>query len=116
MFRSIYSLETSHLPQINKHTVKTIQRSDGDLMDCVLSHKQPAFDHPLLKGQKPLDPPERPRGHNQKKILSDNFQLWGLFNESCPKGTIPIIRTKKEDMLRGIWILSNFLSNSFSPM
>jgi uncharacterized membrane protein len=31
-----------------------LQRSDGDLMDCVLSHKQPAFDHPLLKGQKPL--------------------------------------------------------------
>jgi hypothetical protein len=31
-----------------------LQRSDGDIMDCVLSHKQPAFDHPLLKGQKPL--------------------------------------------------------------
>lgn len=31
-----------------------LQSPDGDLMDCVASHLQPAFDHPLLKGQKPL--------------------------------------------------------------
>ena len=31
-----------------------LQSPDGDIIDCVLSHKQPAFDHPLLKGQKPL--------------------------------------------------------------
>jgi hypothetical protein len=33
-------------------------------------------------------------------ILSDNFQLWSLSGESCPEGTIPIRRTKKEDILR----------------
>lgn len=30
------------------------QSPDGDLIDCVLAHQQPAFDHPQLKGQKPL--------------------------------------------------------------
>lgn len=30
------------------------QSPDGDVIDCVLSHLQPAFDHPELKGQKPL--------------------------------------------------------------
>ncbi|KAG4377537.1 hypothetical protein GLYMA_18G142900v4 [Glycine max] len=62
---------------------------------------QHAFDHPQLKGQKPLDPPERPRGHNQMDDdLSDSFQLWSLSGESCPEGTIPIRRTTEEDMLR----------------
>ncbi|MCD9561059.1 hypothetical protein HAX54_020016 [Datura stramonium] len=27
---------------------------DGDVIDCVLSHQQPAFDHPELRGKKPL--------------------------------------------------------------
>ena len=30
------------------------QSPDGDVMDCVPSHLQPAFDHPELKGQRPL--------------------------------------------------------------
>lgn len=31
-----------------------MQSPDGDLIDCVLSQHQLAFDHPLLSGQKPL--------------------------------------------------------------
>ncbi|GMN41518.1 hypothetical protein TIFTF001_010740 [Ficus carica] len=77
------------------------QSPDGDLIDCVLSHKQPAFDHPLLKGQKPLDPPERPKEHNKHNPSSGvNFQLWRLSGESCPEGTVPIRRTTEKDMLR----------------
>ena len=34
--------------------VHCFQSPDGDIIDCVVSHKQPAFDHPLLRGQKPL--------------------------------------------------------------
>jgi len=34
--------------------VSFVQSPDGDIIDCVLSHKQPAFDHPLQKGHKPL--------------------------------------------------------------
>ncbi|KAK7307236.1 hypothetical protein VNO77_40115 [Canavalia gladiata] len=90
----------TRLQQINKPAVKTIQSPDGDIIDCVVSHQQPAFDHTLLKGQRPLDPPERPKGHNKMKILSENFQLWTLSGESCPQGTIPIRRTTEQDMLR----------------
>jgi len=33
-------------------------------------------------------------------ILNDDFQLWNLSNESCPKETIPIRRTTEEDISR----------------
>ncbi|CAI8587560.1 unnamed protein product [Vicia faba] len=90
----------NHLQQINKPSIKTIQSPDGDIIECVISHIQPAFDHPLLKGQKPLDPPERPRTHNKMDEMSENFQLWRSSGESCPEGTIPIRRTTEQDMLR----------------
>ncbi|PSS28510.1 Alpha-D-ribose 1-methylphosphonate 5-phosphate C-P-lyase [Actinidia chinensis var. chinensis] len=90
----------AHLKKINKPSLKTIQSPDGDLIDCVDSHQQPAFDHPKLKGKNLLDPPERPKGHNPKGMISEDFQLWGLSGESCPEGTIPIRRTSEQDMLR----------------
>uniref|UniRef100_A0A5B6Z0Q0 Neprosin PEP catalytic domain-containing protein n=1 Tax=Davidia involucrata TaxID=16924 RepID=A0A5B6Z0Q0_DAVIN len=90
----------AHLKKINKPAVKTIQSPDGDLIDCVTAHHQPAFDHPQLKGQKPLDPPERPKGHNPTGMVSENFQLWSISGESCPEGTIPIRRTTEKDILR----------------
>ncbi|KAJ4961847.1 hypothetical protein NE237_021757 [Protea cynaroides] len=90
----------AHLRRINKPAVKTIQSPDGDLIDCVLSHLQPAFDHPELKGQKPLDPPERPKGQNPTDSEPEGFQLWTNSGEFCPEGTIPIRRTTEEDILR----------------
>ncbi|KAJ1399505.1 hypothetical protein SESBI_30268 [Sesbania bispinosa] len=90
----------NRLQQINKPAIKTIHSPDGDIIDCVVSHQQPAFDHPLLKGLRPLDPPERPKSHNQMDVLSENFQLWSMSGESCPEGTIPIRRTTEQDMLR----------------
>lgn len=30
-----------------------VQSPDGDVIRCVPSHLQPAFDHPVLRGQKP---------------------------------------------------------------
>ncbi|CAA6665513.1 unnamed protein product [Spirodela intermedia] len=73
----------AHLRRLNKPSAKTIQSPDGDLIDCVPSHLQPAFDHPELKGQKPL-----------------SLQLWAVSGESCPEGTVPIRRTTEADMLR----------------
>ncbi|KAF8399741.1 hypothetical protein HHK36_015612 [Tetracentron sinense] len=102
----------AHLRKINKPAFKSIQAfplskmlffcsPDGDLIDCVVSHEQPAFDHPELKGQKPLDPPERPKGHNPTgSASSEGFQLWTNSGELCPEGTIPIRRTSEEDILR----------------
>ncbi|XP_060213987.1 protein neprosin-like isoform X2 [Lycium barbarum] len=91
----------SHLMKINKPSLKTIKSPDGDLIDCVLSHQQPAFDHPQLKGQKPLEPPERPKSrHNSNSMEFENFQLWSFSGETCPEGTIPVRRTKEQDILR----------------
>ncbi|PWA98029.1 hypothetical protein CTI12_AA023510 [Artemisia annua] len=88
----------AHLMKINKPSVKTIQSPDGDIMDCIMVHQQPAFDHPMLKGTKPLDPPERPSGYHH--MHSEHYQLWSLSGESCPEGTIPVRRTTEQDVLR----------------
>lgn len=90
----------SYLKKINKPAVKTIESPDGDVIDCVLSHLQPAFDHPQLKGQKPVEPPERPKGHDSVDALTESFQLWTDSGEACPEGTIPIRRTTEKDVLR----------------
>ncbi|KAH7550495.1 hypothetical protein JRO89_XS13G0202600 [Xanthoceras sorbifolium] len=99
---------SAYLRKINKPAVKTIQAfsfvsnvsPDGDLIDCVLSHLQPAFDHPELRGQKQLDPPERPKGHETTQTVTESFQLWTNSGESCPEGTVPIRRTTERDILR----------------
>lgn len=91
----------AHLKKINKPPIKTIQSPDGDFIDCVISHQQPAFDHPLLKGQKPLDLPERPYERSSSgREGSETFQLWSMSGEFCPEGTVPIRRTTENDMLR----------------
>ncbi|XP_008784992.1 uncharacterized protein LOC103703788 [Phoenix dactylifera] len=92
----------ARIRRLNKPSLKTIKSPDGDFIDCVPSHLQPAFDHPKLKGQKPLDPPERPKGYIQTAAaaVDDTFQAWTLTRESCPEGTVPIRRTTEEDILR----------------
>ncbi|XP_039046395.1 uncharacterized protein LOC120186573 [Hibiscus syriacus] len=97
----------AYLKKINKPAVKTIKASslklsspDGDVIDCVPSHLQHAFDHRELRGKKPLDPPARPKGHNSTEVGSESFQLWTDTGESCPKGTVPIRRTTEKDILR----------------
>ncbi|KAL6174918.1 hypothetical protein ACLB2K_051563 [Fragaria x ananassa] len=91
---------SSYLSKINKPAVNTIQSPDGDVIDCVLSHLQPAFDHPELKGQKPLDLPERPKSHNSTDTVEETYQLWSESGEACPEGTVPIRRTTEKDILR----------------
>lgn len=91
----------AHIKKINKPAVKTIQSPDGDLIDCVLIHQQPAFDHPLLQGHKPLDRPKKPKGCNSSGLASEeSYQLWSSSGGSCPVGTVPIRRTTEEDVLR----------------
>ncbi|KAK1279418.1 hypothetical protein QJS04_geneDACA002771 [Acorus gramineus] len=89
-----------YLKKLNKPSLKTIQSPDGDLIDCVPSHLQPAFDHPKLKGQKPLDEPERPKGLDLSNPIEESLQQWRSSGESCPEGTVPIRRTTEADVLR----------------
>ena len=41
---------------------------------CVTSKKQLAFNHPKLKGKKPLDPPERPKGHENGENVTKSLK------------------------------------------
>ncbi|KAG5538953.1 hypothetical protein RHGRI_019487 [Rhododendron griersonianum] len=100
----------NHLKQLNKPPLKSIKSPDGDIIDCVLVSHQPAFDHPLFKNHTIQ---VRPNYHSEglideKKVSNPQSnegkskpitQLWHL-NGKCPEGTIPIRRTKKEDLLR----------------
>ncbi|XP_073226798.1 protein neprosin-like isoform X2 [Cicer arietinum] len=70
-FHKLKKAIATRLQQINKPAVKTIQ-----------------------------DIPEIPKGDYQDDSFNHNSQLWHLSGESCPDGTIPIIRTKEKDLLR----------------
>ncbi|PIN25171.1 hypothetical protein CDL12_02114 [Handroanthus impetiginosus] len=97
-----------HLSQLNKPSLKSIKSPDGDIIDCVHISHQPAFDHPLLKNHTiQMRPNYHPEGlFTQSKTVGKKqngpkpiTQLWHM-NGRCPEGTIPIRRTKKEDVLR----------------
>ncbi|KAL3537492.1 hypothetical protein ACH5RR_000858 [Cinchona calisaya] len=101
------------LSSSNRKPLKSIKSLDGDIIDCVLVSHQPAFDHPSLKNHtiqmRPNYYPEELFGDDTEKsnfepdteddIIKPNIQLWHL-NGRCPRGTIPIRRTKQEDILR----------------
>lgn len=51
------------------------------------------------------DEPERPRGRNTSReceidLYQVFFQEWRKSGEECPQGTVPIRRTRKEDVIR----------------
>ncbi|XP_010441633.1 PREDICTED: uncharacterized protein LOC104724779 [Camelina sativa] len=90
----------AYLNKINKPSIKTIHSPDGDVIECVLSHLQPAFDHPQLQGQKPLDSPDLSTRRNETTDEESFNQLWSMSGESCPVGSIPMRKTTKNDVLR----------------
>eukprot|EP00262_Sarcandra_glabra_P003907 TRINITY_DN1477_c0_g1_i3.p1 TRINITY_DN1477_c0_g1~~TRINITY_DN1477_c0_g1_i3.p1 ORF type:complete len:412 (-),score=66.93 TRINITY_DN1477_c0_g1_i3:103-1338(-) len=100
-----------HLKKLNKPSVKSIKSPDGDIIDCVHVSHQPAFDHPLLRNHTiQMWPSFHPEGlFDESKVTKRNSsavtQLWHL-NGRCPEGTIPIRRTKKDDILRASSIKS----------
>ncbi|KAL8241715.1 hypothetical protein R6Q59_012017 [Mikania micrantha] len=116
------------LNDLNKPHVKSIESPDGDIIDCVHVFDQPAFDHPLLKNHtikmKPdYHPDSINMDYSKVSFVRTNdstdegsslsiSQLWHS-NGECPKGTIPIRRTKKEDILRATSIKSYGKKKSF---
>ncbi|CAN6326829.1 unnamed protein product [Urochloa humidicola] len=97
----------AQLARTRDASVKTIQSPDGDVIDCVPTHLQPAFEHPKLRGHKPeKEPVERPRGSglvvdsDEKDEDEALPQAWRRSGESCPEGTIPVRRTTEADVLR----------------
>ncbi|KAJ1277164.1 hypothetical protein BS78_05G273900 [Paspalum vaginatum] len=92
----------SLLRRLNKPPLATIQSPDGDIIDCVHISKQPAFDHPLLKNHTiQMRPFSYPRDlHNASNIAPQPISQTWHQNGRCPENTIPIRRTKEEDVLR----------------
>ncbi|CAD5190407.1 unnamed protein product [Musa acuminata subsp. malaccensis] len=97
-----------HLERINKPAAKTIQSPDGDIIDCVPRHKQPALDHPLLSDhkiqrvapQRPKFKVERaPRNYSASDAPRRAWQAWHHAGH-CPRGTVPIRRSSVDDVLR----------------
>ncbi|XP_048133974.1 uncharacterized protein LOC115756789 [Rhodamnia argentea] len=93
------------LKLLNKPAVKSIQSADGDIIDCVDIHRQPAFDHPALKNhviqmepsiKLPSENKATKNESSRPVLLSQTWQKSG----SCPKGTIPIRRIRRQDLLR----------------
>ncbi|KAL3649338.1 hypothetical protein CASFOL_005741 [Castilleja foliolosa] len=98
-----------HLKRLNKPPIETIESPDGDIIDCVHISHQPAFDHPFLKDHKiQARPSYHPEGLFDANKMSTEpnespssiTQLWHMKGKKCPKDTIPIRRTKKDDVLR----------------
>ncbi|XP_027356569.1 uncharacterized protein LOC113865940 [Abrus precatorius] len=88
---------------LNKPAVKTIKSEDGDIIDCVDIYKQPAFDHPALRNHTIKMMPDflLESRNSSSNDGSDSmiFQTWQKSG-SCRKGTVPIRRILKEDLLR----------------
>ncbi|CAF1804578.1 unnamed protein product [Brassica napus] len=103
------------LKRLNKHALISINSEDGDIIDCVPIHSQPAFDHPLLKNHtiqmRPSFIPESTSTYTKKKINAT--QVWNK-NGRCPINTVPIRRIKKEDILRSKSI-ENFGKKTMTP-
>ncbi|MCL7042277.1 hypothetical protein MKW94_026932 [Papaver nudicaule] len=82
------------LTVLNKLPTKTIHAPWGDIYDCIEFHKQPTFDHPLFKNYT-----IKMRG---EIVSTKNSQLETFMNQvdKCPKGTVPIRRTTRKDLIR----------------
>ncbi|XP_058073991.1 protein neprosin-like [Magnolia sinica] len=92
----------NHLRRLNKPPVKTIKSKDGDIIDCIDIHRQPAFKHPLLKNHRiQMRPTTYPRGNGQRVSRAPPQSAWQKSG-TCPKGTVPIRRTRKRDKIRAV--------------
>ncbi|KAI3943693.1 hypothetical protein MKW98_004198 [Papaver atlanticum] len=85
----------------NKPPVTTIHTPWGDIYDCIEFYKQPAFDHPLLKN--------RTIEMRQEVVSTRSHLLEMLTNQvdECPKGTVPIRRITRKDLIKAKYLSSN---------
>ncbi|XP_075086334.1 protein neprosin-like [Nicotiana tabacum] len=93
----------NQLKLLNKPAVKSIKTEYGDIYDCVNFYQQPAFDHPLLQNHT-FHPQMKPTLPIMKGYSDDSITGWplgmGLEGVGCPKETVPIRRTTKDDFIR----------------
>ncbi|VVB08435.1 unnamed protein product [Arabis nemorensis] len=108
-FNDIRDAEINRLlKKLNKPALKSIKlikfSPDEDIIDCVHMKNHPIYDHPLFKNHTiQMRPSSYPKEWNNKSSDTEKqntvIQLWTI-NGKCPKNSIPIRRTKREDILR----------------
>ncbi|CAJ1970949.1 unnamed protein product [Sphenostylis stenocarpa] len=81
---------------INKPPIKVIHTEYGYIVDCIDIKKQPAFDHPLLKNHTLQTKPSFHVPIEKTHVRP----IFGLEDDECPTGTVPIRRTTKADLIR----------------
>ncbi|KAG8048371.1 hypothetical protein GUJ93_ZPchr0008g11906 [Zizania palustris] len=93
-----------HLDRINKPAVRSIQSADGDMIDCVPSHKQRALDHPLLANHTIQTPPPLSLMPASSLVYrqQSSWRAWQTWHHAghCPRGTVAVRRTTAADVLR----------------
>ncbi|XP_058744794.1 protein neprosin-like [Vicia villosa] len=98
------------LTRINKVPLKSIHTKFGDIVDCIDIYKQPAFDHPLLKDHKLQKRPSFKLKAKEKSEKTSSIKaVFGLQEDKCPPGTVPIKRTTKNDLIGGKSYFNNGL-------
>ncbi|XP_047151089.1 uncharacterized protein LOC124823014 [Vigna umbellata] len=95
---------------ITKPAIKSIHMKNGQIVDCIDIYKQPSFDHPLLKGHKLQKKPnfQNVTGEISQKT-SRTRPMFGLGKHECPTGTVPILRTTKDDLIREKSLLNDHI-------
>ncbi|KAH1212333.1 hypothetical protein GmHk_14G040562 [Glycine max] len=102
------------LNHLRRHSLKTIQSEDGDVIDCIDINKQPAFDHPALKGHKIQMAPTYNSAKKDKTVgtrTRNNAKSGKMMKQRtegssvtksgrCPEGTILVRRIRGRDMLK----------------
>ncbi|WVZ93011.1 hypothetical protein U9M48_039034 [Paspalum notatum var. saurae] len=101
------------LKMLNKPYVKSFKDKYGGIFDCVDMHKQPAFDHPLLKNHKiQISSPSSSSSKNTTtrigpmKAIEEEIRV--SPQESCPDGTVLLRRTLKQDLVKASASLPRF--------
>ncbi|KAL5098234.1 hypothetical protein RYX36_002561 [Vicia faba] len=97
-----------HLKLINKPPIRSIETEFGYIVDCVDIKTQPAFDHPLLKNHKlQIRPSFYSKNEKTNLNISSTKTRFGSDIVDCPKESVPIRRTTKEDLIRAKILLNN---------
>ncbi|KAF8398016.1 hypothetical protein HHK36_016942 [Tetracentron sinense] len=81
--------------------VSGVRTEHGDIYDCVDINKQPALDHPLLNHHRiQMRPSSFPEGITREASSKEEDLEIELSNGGCSQGTVPIRRTRKEDLIK----------------
>ncbi|XP_052733541.1 uncharacterized protein LOC108339077 [Vigna angularis] len=96
--------------KVDKPSIKSIHMENGQIVDCIDIYKQPSFDHPLLKDHKLQRKPnfQIASGKTRQKTLGTK-PMFGLDKDECPMGTVPILRTTKDDLIREKSLLNDHI-------